>query len=168
MNASFFFEVGKPLAHGLVEEELATWDREMAGARLTAAFPLVGMDKALSIARRLGDYELSPELVRRLELEGLELGKGGTLPALSPGGWAPALHLDTYSDLRARIEQQGGELKGLRLNERDRESFRRFLEKQKVPDTAGPWELTDIARHFFFQVSLKLVVSYTAPSFHRQ
>lgn len=160
---SWLFAEEKPLPPGLELVPVPGVARALGKKRLATAEDLLGKAPAKAAAESLGRYELEESLARQLELEGLELGEGGEVPALSPARWASHLDSQSWEGLRARVSAGGAEIAGLRLPARQREAFLRFLSRHRV--SAEPAKVVELALHFFADADLNVVIRHTVPRF---
>ena len=166
MNAKFSWlfqsTVPLPAEHSIAAMLNACED--LGNARLSEAGGILGAAAAAAAASKLGRYELSDEVARALGLAGAELGEGGEFPALSPGRWAAHSGAECPRALTMRLEDEGREIAGLLLSDGQRDSFLRFLARNRVNTggaiTAG--KAVSLARHFFSAEPVQVVVRYTA------
>lgn len=161
MSFSWLFSNEGSLPHGHEIRVLHCATAEQGRARLAEAGKILGEDGARVLARKLGSYELDDSLVRSLTLAGVKLGERGEFPALSPARWTetpPAQYL-----------KEGEVAAGLVLTPRQRESFLRFLARNRVnaDGEIGAERAIRLARHFFFREPIVVVIRYTAPRFAR-
>jgi hypothetical protein len=167
VSPAWSFDASLPLPEGhslLLLEPVAA---ELGDQRLHQAVALLGRETALTAAAKAGSYELDEELARRLALEGVELGEGGRIPALSPPEWGRHPEAHGRASFVESLMRSGGELRGLRLGKGEEESFRRFLSRNRVSEESEPGFILELARHFFFSEPLNVVVRYTGPRFAR-
>lgn len=163
---NWLFAAEAPLPAGLELEVLANATQELTDNRFAEAQSLVGEERAGEIAHQLGPYELEEGLARKLELEGLKLGAAGEFNALTPAKWGKFPEAESWLAFTARLAESGGEIRGLLLNGQQREDLLRFLSRNRVNTDCEPTELVNLARHFFFEEPLNVVVRYTGPRFH--
>lgn len=163
---NWLFAAESPLPAGLELEVLANATQELTDNRFAEAQGLVGAERAGEIAGQLGPYELEEGLARKLELEGLKLGAAGEFNALTPANWGKFPEAESWLALTTRLSGSGGEIRGLLLTGVQRESLLRFLSRNRVETDCDAVALVNIARHFFFEEPLNVVVRYTGPRFH--
>lgn len=159
---NWLFASGKPLPEGYSLEALQPAADELGDSRLALAEHLLGREASRSIARRLGRYELTDALALRLELEGVKLGEGGEVPALSPSRWGLYPEARAWAELRSSLAENHAALAGLLLTAEQAEGFRRFLSRHSVGDGAPVERIVELARHYFHGEPLNVVVRYTA------
>jgi hypothetical protein len=160
---NWFFALEMPLPAGLELAVLATAAAELGSNRLAEAESLLGREAAREVAKKAGPYELDEGLARRLELEGLKLGAGGELPALSPTRWGLPAEAETWAQLNRRLAEKGGEIRGVQLSAAQRGAFLQFLSRNRVNVDGTALEMVELARHFFFGEPINVVVRYTGP-----
>lgn len=111
-------------------------------------------EAAKNLAEDAGRYELSDALVAQVQHKGLQLGQEGEVPALSPCRWNFSLGV---------IPE--GKLLGILM---EREKIKKFLDFLQLGNAPATMEATlELARHFFYEDSLNLVVEYTLPRFNQ-
>jgi hypothetical protein len=116
---------------------------------------LVGEEAAPKVAEQAGFYLLEDSLAHELRLRGLELAKGGELPALSPARWKKT----------PPEPASGGRLIGILLSPEKKSAFTGFLAQAGREFSLD--ELVLLAGHFFYEDSLNLLFEYTEPSFNQ-
>ncbi len=163
---SWLFSDEVPLPHGLSFVVLHHASGELGAERLGAAAEVLGERGARDAAENLGRYELDDESARRLGLAGAQPGPEGEVPALSPSRWAEQPEADTWAQLQTRLSE-GAEIVGLVLSRSQRESFLRFLTRNhgNEAESLTAEKAVRLARHFFFQEPLVVVLRHTAPRF---
>ncbi|MGZ3650499.1 MAG: hypothetical protein ACXVB9_03135 [Bdellovibrionota bacterium] len=135
---------------------------EFGSARLHEAARVLG-DPALAAraAKVAGRYELRDDLCQALGLAGVALDEAGEIPALSPERWEENPTGESRSALGLRLAEEGRELAGLMLEERQRELFLRFLARNRVSNLTA-LKAVSLARHFFSAEPVTVVIRYTA------
>lgn len=109
---------------------------------------------AKRVADEAGQYELSDSLVQQLQTKGLILGENGEIAALSPARW----------DFSLGVVPEG-KILGILLPKEKQKKFLDFLKLGNAPATLEA--MLELARHFFYEDSLNLVVEYTLPRFNQ-
>ncbi len=155
---SWLHQQGKPIPAGYSLAALLPVADELGAARLQLAEGIVGRELARGMARKLGPYQLSDELVLRLELEGLKVGEDGELPCLTPSRWGRYPEALRWEELLGALKQEGVELAGLLLTEAEAESFRRFLLRRGVREESPAARIVELARHYFHGQPLNVLV----------
>lgn len=126
---------------------------ETGGQRRRELERVIGSANAASALAEAAPYLLADELCRELRLKGLDLPENGAIPCLDPAGWAR---------VEATVVPEG--VRGLQLDIARQRDLRSFLGRREPRSVA---ELVRIARHFFYEEPLKLLVPYTAPRLPR-
>lgn len=165
-NLHWMYSSELPLPAGLEIEVLGTNTAQLGRERLEGMEALVGKAAAQALAEKLGKYELGEEKTKELGLQGVALERDGEFPALSPARWAQNAKTENWAALRARLHENGAEAVGLSLNSKQRESFLHFLARNRVNADSDLTVIVNLARHFFSEDPLNVVVRYTGPRFH--
>jgi hypothetical protein len=162
MNFDWLFSNEAPLPHGYRLAVLPLETDTLATRRLEEAGQILGSEEARETARKLGYYELDEESVRRLGLSGASTGKNGEFEALSPIRWTEIPQNDEWEE-----PQEETEVAGLLLTRSQRESFLKFLTRNHGEEEMDAQKAVKLARHFFFQEPVIVVLRYTPPRFAR-
>jgi hypothetical protein len=121
---------------------------ERGAARLRTLRGLAGA-QGPKAAQEAGLYLLEDKLALQLKLQGLTLAKGGEVPALSPARWKEGAE-------EAGVPEHA---RGLLLDSAQAKRFRAFLRANGAGrGSAGAVDLIHLARHFFYEEPIKVVV----------
>lgn len=123
--------------------------------RVVVLESVLGEKLAESVSARAGLYLLDDSLAHDLRLRGLDLPENGELPALSPARWK-------------KISEEAipvGRLVGVLLSPEKKNALQLFLRASRHEITLD--DLVNVARHYFYEDSLNLLVEYTAPRFNQ-
>jgi hypothetical protein len=135
--------------------EIPPLAHELGAKRIQEAISLVGENETKKVVKRVGPYLIEEELAEQLKMRGLKLGKGDEVCALSANRWPFSAELPSIS----------GEILGFCLSESEKKTLK------SVGVSVDSFEDAIIAlkflRHLFFEQSVKVVMRYTAPSFHQ-
>lgn len=134
-----------PPASGYVE--LPALSSEKGAARLAAAANVVGNAPAQRLAHEAGPYLLDDKLALRLKLQGLSLGRGGEISALSPNKWPAGVAPAAVPAEAFAVLLEAGQ----------RRRFLAFLHSNGHPDIPLV-DLIRLARHFFYEEPVKVAV----------
>lgn len=136
-----------PSGGGQAVQELQSLAEALGAERLATLAEVLGTARAAEVAAAADPYLLEDERAARLRLQGLSLGPEGEVRCLSPSRWVPG----------------GAEPRAIPvavlLTPAQSRRFAAFLAKagQRPPD--GPTETLALARHFFFDQRLRIVIA---------
>lgn len=149
MEKLFYSSVPK----GCEARELPALAAVKANARLEILKSVVGA-QGPKAAKDAGLYLLEDKLALELKLQGLNLPKNGEVPSLSPARWP---------ELAADDEPVPEGARGLLLEPAAVRRLRTFLRASGARGSLGALDLIHLARHFFYEEPVKIVVPTRTP-----
>jgi hypothetical protein len=151
MRPRIFSEI--PLGGRIVE--IPPLASELGAKRIQEVASLVGEKEAKKAVKRVGPYLIEEELAEQLKMRGAKLGKNDEILALSANRWPDS----------AEIPAITGEILGFLLDEEAIKTLKSVC--VSMDSFEDPVSALKFLRHLYFEQSVKVVMRYTAPSFHR-